>query len=199
MSGRSRPVGEMNGKSGNLNSCAAQIYPPGRPVPSNELICIFDADQATPYSTANHTCLSAFLQSLHCCPFCRLHVVMWASKIIVHGSHMMRQSHLILKGCLGVVQVAGKDFFLRCLPLFDGGRDVGMVLSPQAFHNLDGAADVFNHANTHFWEYMQPGYDALNFISCTGTNFLVRSAAFLEVLYFPPLPQLQSMTDVTIM
>ena len=25
-------------------------------------------------------------------------------------------------------------------------------------------------------EYMQPGYDAMGFISCTGTNFLVRSA-----------------------
>lgn len=28
---------------------------------------------------------------------------------------------------------------------------------------------------------MQPGYDALGFISCTGTNFLVRSRALLEV------------------
>ena len=28
-------------------------------------------------------------------------------------------------------QVASKDFFLKTLPLFDGGDDVGMVLSPQ--------------------------------------------------------------------
>ncbi|KAK9865087.1 hypothetical protein WJX84_007198 [Apatococcus fuscideae] len=28
---------------------------------------------------------------------------------------------------------------------------------------------------------MQPGYDALGFISCTGTNFLVRAKAFVEV------------------
>ena len=28
---------------------------------------------------------------------------------------------------------------------------------------------------------MQPGYDALGFISCTGTNFLVRSRALVEV------------------
>lgn len=45
VSGRRRPVGEMNGKSGNLNSCAAQLYPRGCLVPSSELICIFDADQ----------------------------------------------------------------------------------------------------------------------------------------------------------
>ena len=30
----------------------------------------------------------------------------------------------------------------------------------------------------HFWQYMQPGYDALDFISCTGTNFLVRANAY---------------------
>jgi endoglucanase len=69
--------------------------------------------------------------------------------------------------------VASKDFFLKTLPLFDGGDDIGMVLSPQCFHNLNLHTDIFNHSNVHFWEYMQPGYDALGFISCTGTNFLV--------------------------
>ena len=43
-----------------------------------------------------------------------------------------------------------------------------MVLSPQCFHNLNLHSDIFNHSNVHFWEYMQPGYDALGFISCTG-------------------------------
>ena len=70
--------------------------------------------------------------------------------------------------------MASKEFFLKTLPLFDGGDDVGMVLSPQCFHNLNLHCDIFNHSNVHFWEYMQPGYDALGFISCTGTNFLVR-------------------------
>ncbi len=69
--------------------------------------------------------------------------------------------------------MASKDFFLKTLPLFDGGDDIGMVLSPQCFHNLNLHTDIFNHSNVHFWEYMQPGYDALGFISCTGTNFLV--------------------------
>lgn len=62
----------MNGKSGNLNNCGSQIYPPGTDIPLNEVMCIFDADQ-----------------------------------------------------------VAKRDFFLRTLPFFDGGDDVGMVLSPQ--------------------------------------------------------------------
>ena len=71
------------------------------------------------------------------------------------------------------MQVASREFFTKTLPLFDGGDDVGMVLSPQCFHNLNLHSDIFNHSNVHFWEYMQPGYDALGFISCTGTNFLV--------------------------
>ena len=46
VSGRTRAAGEMNGKSANLNNCASQIYPSDLPIPPNELICIFDADQA---------------------------------------------------------------------------------------------------------------------------------------------------------
>ena len=56
--------------------------------------------------------------------------------------------------------------------MMDGGDDVGMVLSPQCFHNLNQHGDIFNHQNIHFWEYMQPGYDALGFISCTGAHVL---------------------------
>ncbi|DBA65793.1 TPA: hypothetical protein ACH3X2_002830 [Trebouxia sp. C0005] len=78
-------------------------------------------------------------------------------------------------------QVAKRDFFLKTLPYFDAGDDIGMVLSPQCFHNLNLHEDIFNHSNIHFWEYMQPGYDALGFISCTGTNFLVRAQAVMEV------------------
>ncbi len=66
--------------------------------------------------------------------------------------------------------MANPDFFLKTLPLFDAGDDVGMVLSPQAFHNLNPSADIFNHGNIQFWEYAQHGYDALGFISCTGVH-----------------------------
>lgn len=45
VSGRKRKPGEMNGKSCNLNNCLSQIYPEGVPIPTNELVCIFDADQ----------------------------------------------------------------------------------------------------------------------------------------------------------
>ena len=135
-----------------------------------------------------------------------------------------------------MVQVPNADFFLKTVPLLDGGQDVGMVLSPQAsedchacwggmqgqhccrcqgfvagdglpyhavtgnlaasiiftlgrcpaihlqyFYNLNADGDIFNHANVHFWDYTQPGYDALGVISCTGTNFLVRGQAFKQV------------------
>lgn len=66
------------------------------------------------------------------------------------------------------MQVANADFFLKTLPLFDAGDDVGMVLSPQCFYNVDVNADIFNHSNVQFWEYAQHGYDAMGFNSCTG-------------------------------
>ncbi len=91
-----------------MRSASADVQ--GVPIPGNELMCIFDADQ-----------------------------------------------------------VARRVFFARTLPLFDAGDDVGMVLSPQCFHNLNTHTDIFNHSNRQFWEYMQPGYDAWGFISCTGT------------------------------
>lgn len=97
VSGRKRPAGEVNGKSGNINNLLTQLYgcpvtgyppasankgkdgggsapapPPGPTIPGTELLCIFDADQ-----------------------------------------------------------VASADFFTQTLHLFDGGDDVGMVLSPQ--------------------------------------------------------------------
>ncbi len=37
------------------------------------------------------------------------------------------------------------------IPMLDGGDDVGMVLSPQCFWNLNQGGDIFNHTNIHFW------------------------------------------------
>lgn len=75
VSGRKRAAGEMNGKSSNLNNCLAQIYPPGIPIPPNELVCIFDADQARslhlhylfpdPESCLNLLCVSDFPCTSH--------------------------------------------------------------------------------------------------------------------------------------
>ena len=47
VSGRSRPKGETNGKSGNLNNVCGQLYPRELDIPGNEVLCIFDADQAS--------------------------------------------------------------------------------------------------------------------------------------------------------
>jgi len=126
VSGRTRASGEMNGKSANLNNCMRHLYPDGKPVPPNEIVAVFDADQ-----------------------------------------------------------VANPDFFLKTLYKLDAGDDVAMVLSPQAFYNTRLNADIFNHSNIHFWEYAQHGYDALGFISCTGTNFLCRAAAYKDAGWSP--------------
>ena len=45
ISGRTRPAGETNGKSGNLNNACRQIYPAGCKIPDHEVICVMDADQ----------------------------------------------------------------------------------------------------------------------------------------------------------
>ena len=49
----------------------------------------------------------------------------------------------------------------------DSGDDVGVALSPQLMFNVVPDCDIFNHQNVHFWEMMQPGMDALHFISLT--------------------------------
>jgi cellulose synthase/poly-beta-1,6-N-acetylglucosamine synthase-like glycosyltransferase len=82
-------------------------------------------------------------------------------------------------------QVAKPDFFLKMTPMFDAGDNIGMVLSPQYNSNLSATNDIFNHSNLHFWQYMQTGYDALDFISCTGTNFMVRANAYQEAGWTP--------------
>lgn len=33
-------------------------------------------------------------------------------------------------------QMANKDFFIKTVPYFDAGSDVGMIVSPQVWHNL---------------------------------------------------------------
>ena len=87
--------------------------------------------------------------------------------------------------CGLAVQVANMDFFTKMIPLFDAGDDIGMILSPQCFHNVNVGADIFNHCNINFWEYAQHGYDAFGFNSCTGTNFLTRSVAFEQAGWSP--------------
>ena len=47
VSGRKRPSGEINGKSGNLNNVFRQIYKENVPIPGNEVLAVFDADQVT--------------------------------------------------------------------------------------------------------------------------------------------------------
>ena len=79
-----------------------------------------------------------------------------------------RRRRVCNHACLAAVQVANPDFFLKMVPMLDGGDDVAMVLSPQSFNNLRPHADIFNHGNVQFWEYAQHGYDAIGFISCTG-------------------------------
>ena len=65
------------------------------------------------------------------------------------------------------------------LRYIDSGDDIGVALSPQLMYNVVPDCDIFNHQNVHFWEMMQPGMDALNFISLTGAFLLFCFGAFV--------------------
>lgn len=56
-----------------------------------------------------------------------------------------------------------------------------LVLTPQAFSNINPRADIFNNINQQFWEYVLPGCDALGYIACTGTNFCLRARSLAQV------------------
>jgi hypothetical protein len=60
-----------------------------------------------------------------------------------------------------------------------------LVLTPQAFSNINPKADIFNNINQQFWEYVLPGCDALGYIACTGTNFCLRARSLGQVGALP--------------
>eukprot|EP01023_Acetabularia_acetabulum_P067704 TRINITY_DN939_c0_g1_i1.p1 TRINITY_DN939_c0_g1~~TRINITY_DN939_c0_g1_i1.p1 ORF type:complete len:1224 (-),score=215.19 TRINITY_DN939_c0_g1_i1:956-4627(-) len=82
-------------------------------------------------------------------------------------------------------QVAAENFVMKTLPVMDFGDNIALVLTPQCVFNVPAWQDIFNHGNIHFWEYLQPGYDAVGFISCSGTNMLLRARALKSVGWFP--------------
>ena len=65
VSGRTRAKGEMNGKSGNVNNVCHQLYPPGEPIPGNEVLCIFDADQVSLRSNLYAPAITLLLQAVN--------------------------------------------------------------------------------------------------------------------------------------
>ena len=93
--------------------------------------------------------------------------------------------------CLQVIAVFDADqaahgyFFTKVLPWMDAGDDVAVVQSPQVFRGVSYWDDVFNHENVGFWHYLQPAYNVMGFISCAGTNFLIRANAFAQAGWFP--------------
>ena len=56
----------------------------------------------------------------------------------------------------------------------------------QVFRGVHWSDDVLNHENIGFWHYLQPAYNVMGFISCAGTNFLLRSAPFAQAGPCPP-------------
>lgn len=49
---------------------------------------------------------------------------------------------------------------------------------PQVFKGCLLGTDILNHRNIDFWSHQQPAYNLRKFISCAGTNFLIRASAF---------------------
>jgi len=182
VSGRTRASGEMNGKSANLNNCAKQIYPEGQPIPPNEIICVFDADQV-----ANP---DFFLKMLYKFDAGEDVAMVLSPQVSMEVFSLSFFFFLFLLLCyfslaLCTFAFASLSSFHRCQTSLTNriekpSKKTFLKNQKQSFYNTNLRADIFNHSNTHFWEYAQHGYDALGFISCTGTNFLIRSAAFRD-------------------
>jgi endoglucanase len=79
---------------------------------------------------------------------------------------------------------ANNNFFIKILEVMYDER-VSLCLTPQGFHNINLASDIFNNSNLSFWEYILPGCDAVGYIACTGTNFCIRANALCECGWFP--------------
>lgn len=82
-------------------------------------------------------------------------------------------------------QTCSEGFFDTMMPYIDSGDNVAVALSPQIMYNVLPDCDIFNHQNIQFWEQMQPGMDALNFMSLTGTNMIIRARALQQCGWFP--------------
>lgn len=58
-----------------------------------------------------------------------------------------------------------------------------LCLTPQAFHNINPHADIFNNINLQFWEYWLPGADAWGYIACTGQQYMPCASNFFLKLF----------------
>ncbi|KAG1672206.1 hypothetical protein FOA52_002907 [Chlamydomonas sp. UWO 241] len=76
------------------------------------------------------------------------------------------------------------DFYLKQLEVMVDD-EIGLLLTPQAFYNIDTDMDIFNAINAQFWEYWLPGAFAWGYIACTGTNFMIRARALAHCGFFP--------------
>ena len=65
----------------------------------------------------------------------------------------------------------------------------------QVFRGVHWSDDVLNHENIGFWHYLQPAYNVMGFISCAGTNFLLRSAPFAQAGAAPDTPNLATLFE----
>lgn len=78
--------------------------------------------------------------------------------------------------------VVSKDFLTTTLPTLCYHDDVAMVITRQNFRNVDPAMDVLNHINGDYFDLMQPGMDALDFISCPGKPHQLLSDSSMCIL-----------------
>ena len=156
VTGRERTAGEVNGKSANLNHALQRIFQgrSAKEILPQEIVVVFDADNVPKPEF-----------------YCKVRRVAglcgWDGQLV---SSMCLVEELAFRPC---------NWFERhCLPLFPKpllevlevlwDKNVSLCLTPQAFHNIDPGADIFNCGNAPFWDLLLPGLDALGCTSCTG-------------------------------
>ena len=130
ITGRERKPGQINGKSENLNN-ALQNH-------------IFSKDSLSTVSLSLTSAELAALQTQGSPPSDQTQdkakfdwfQALPAKEVIVVFDADMR---------------AKPDFFLKTLEVM-ADEDCQLCLTPQAFHNIDADADLFNNLNKQFWE-----------------------------------------------
>ena len=67
-----------------------------------------------------------------------------------------------------------------CSPVHAALCNCALSCCLQVFRGCLLGTDILNYRNTEFWSHQQPAYNLRRFISCAGTNFLIRASAFRE-------------------
>ena len=88
-------------------------------------------------------------------------------------------------GVLDADMIIKPEFLNVCLEYFERDPKTMAVQTPQDFYNVELNADMFDHQNMGFFQYILPAAASWNSATCVGTNFILSAKALARVGFFP--------------